>query len=143
MESTKCWWFSKRIEDFPLEELADRIKKVMALPLSDKIVVIPYVGGKEIVEYSTDELIGLCPATGYPDIYKLTIRYIPTDKLPELKSLKFYLMQYLEIPISHEHLAEKIYVDVRSKIQPEKIYVELIVARRGGIDTKVEVGRKF
>lgn len=142
-ESTKCWWFSKRIEDFPPEELAERIRKVMALPLADKIVTIPYVGGPEIVEYATDELIGLCPATGYPDIYKLSIRYHPDQKLPELKSLKFYLMQYLEIPISHEHLANKIYDDFWDKVEPDDVYLVLTVARRGGIDTIVEVGSKI
>jgi len=142
-KNIKEWWFTKRIEDMPCEELEKRIKEVMSLNLSEKIVTIPYVGGDEIAEYKTDELIGLCPATSYPDYYKLTIRYIPDKLLPELKSFKFYLYQYFEIPISHEHLAEKIYQDFKEKVKPKKLYLKLVVARRGGIDTTIEKGEKI
>ena len=137
MEGVKEWWFTKRIEDMPAEELAERIKVVMGLDLKKKIVTIPYVGGEEVVEYKTDELIGLCPATGYPDYYNLYVRYIPDKLLPELKSFKFYLMQYKDLPISHEHLAEKIYQDFKEVVKPNKLFVKLEVARRGGIDTTI------
>jgi len=35
------------------------------------------------------------------------------QKIPELKSLKFYYMDYISLPISHEHLADKIFNDVK------------------------------
>lgn len=143
MQSIKNWWFCKKIEDLPLSELSNRIKEVMELDLKNKIVIIPYVGDEEIVEYKTNELIALCPATGYPDIYTLSIKFIPNELIPELKSFKFYLMQYLDIPISHEHLASKIYDDFNSIINPKKLYLELQVARRGGIDTYIYKGEKI
>lgn len=136
----KDWWFSKKIEDFPEEELADRIREVMELNLADKIIIIPFVGGEQLCEYATQELIGLCPATGYPDIYGLVIRFVPDKHLPELKSLKFYLMQYMNLPISHEHLIEKIYMDFSVKVKPEKLYIELTVNVRGGIYTTIQKG---
>lgn len=143
MEEIKSWWFSKKIEDLSLSELSNRIKEVMELNLKNKIVIIPYIGDEEIVEYKTNELIALCPATGYPDIYTLSIKFIPNKLIPELKSFKFYLMQYLDIPISHEHLASKIYDDFNNIIKPKKLYLELQVARRGGIDTYIYKGIKI
>jgi len=143
MKEIKEWWFSKKIEDLPLSELSERIKEVMELKLRE-IVVIPYVGWREeIIEYRTDELIALCPATGYPDIYSLSIKFIPNTLIPELKSLKFYYMEYLNLPISHEHLADKIYNDFNESVNPKKLYLELKVARRGGIDTFIYKGEKF
>lgn len=140
VKEVKDWWYSKKINEFPLEELRERIKKVQEMDLSTMIVPIPYVGEEEIVEYKTDELIGLCPATGFPDIYTLTIKFVPKKLIPELKSFKMYLMQYLNLPISHEHLADKIYKDFEDKMKPRQLYLHLKVGRRGGIDTTIERG---
>lgn len=141
--TVRNWWFGKKIEDMSDEELKKRIEQVMALDFKLDIRPIPYIGDREIVQYYTDELIGLCPMTGYPDIYKLTIRFYPCEKIPELKSLKMYLMNYLNVPISHEHLADKIYNDFNERIISEKTYLKLEVARRGGIDTTIEKGDKI
>jgi len=140
MSEIKNWWFSKKIEDMPKEELEKRIKEVMEIELPYKINPIPYVGVKdELVSYSTDELVALCPMTGYPDFYELVIEYIPDKTIPELKSLKFYLMQYKEIPVSHEHLASKIFNDFKKVVKPKALKIRLKVARRGGIDTWIEL----
>jgi len=141
MDEIKTWWFSKKIEDFPREELMKRMKKVMDLDFKSKIVLLPYLGIEEIVEYKTNELIGLCPATGYPDFYTLSLKYIPDTLIPELKSYKFYLMSYLDIPISHEHLADKIYSDFKEVVKPKKLYLHLKVASRGGIITEITRGK--
>ncbi len=140
------WWYSKKIEDMPHEELVERIQQIIDLELARKIQLIPYkdlnpeIDERKIVEYNTTELVALCPATGYPDIYQLTIRYVPKDYIPELKSLKFYLMQYLKIPIAHEYLVQKIYRDFSDIVDPEHLYVALIANLRGGIETICQLG---
>jgi 7-cyano-7-deazaguanine reductase len=136
----KDWWFSKKIEEFTDEELKNRIKEVMALDTATIIRTMNYVGNREVVEYKTNELIALCPATGYPDFYEISIKYIPNTLLPELKAFKFYLMQFMAIPISHEHLASKIYSDLKNKIYPAEMRIKLITAIRCGITTIVEIG---
>jgi 7-cyano-7-deazaguanine reductase len=144
MESkeVRAWWFTKRIEDFPLDELAARFRTVMELDFWKNIVILPYIGGRETVTYQSDELIALCPATGYPDLYAIKIDYQPRYVIPELKSFKFYLMEYRDIPISHEHLASKIYDDFIRAVKPVKARLILKVAIRGGITTIIERGRE-
>jgi len=94
-----------------------------------------YKGGEITYEYP--ELIALCPMTGIPDIYTVRIIYTPDEKLPELKSLRFYFLAYKDIPILHEHLASKIFDDFKKAVKPKNLRIELDVAVRGGIRTKV------
>ncbi|GAI46949.1 unnamed protein product, partial [marine sediment metagenome] len=65
------------------------------------------------------------------------IIYIPNKKIPELKSLRFYFLAYKDIPILHEHLANKIFEDFEKTVKPKKLRFELDVAVRGGIHTKI------
>ncbi len=142
MTKIKEWWYSKRIEDFPAGELAERFHLVMNLDFWKKVVAMPYIGQPERVSYRSDEVIALCPATGIVDLYSVEIIYIPGDTIPELKSLKFYLMEYKDIPISHEHLASKIYQDIKRVINPPQLQVNVNVAVRGGILTRITVGKE-
>jgi len=104
-----------------------------------KLVAIPmgFPDKKELVEHETDELTSVCPVTGLPDFYHLKISYLPAGLLVELKSLKFYLMQYRDVGILHEDLAQKVLVDFVAAVKPEMCVVDLTAASRGGIDTHV------
>lgn len=94
-----------------------------------------------IATFETDELTALCPFDfGGPDYYSLTIRYKPDKYVIESKSLKKYLESYRNTEISAEALACAIYEDVAHTINPEKLYINLEQARRGGIDETVEKG---
>lgn len=136
------WDYKKVMEGMSDEELEKRIQEAMDLEFKNKIRPIPYVGKiDEIVEYNTEELIARCPITGYPDIYKLTIRYIPYKLIPELKSLKFYFMEYLELPISHEHIIVKIAKEFDKVVKPKSREFILEAAVRGGITTKITLGK--
>ncbi|MDI3480934.1 MAG: 7-cyano-7-deazaguanine reductase [Tepidanaerobacteraceae bacterium] len=90
-----------------------------------------------IIEYHTEEFSSVCPWTGLPDNAKLTIRYIPGDKLVELKSLKYYLTSYRNIGILQEHAVNRILDDLVKLLAPK--YMEIIgdFVARGGISTKV------
>ena len=135
--------FTKKIEDMSQSDLKKRIKKGYSYKIPHNIVCIPYLGTKEIVNYKYPEMIALCPATGYPDTYILNIKFIPNKLIPELKSLKFYLMDFIKLPISHEHLADKIYKEFKNVIKPLKLQVVLNTAVRGGIYTDIIKGDKL
>jgi len=137
----KSWLPLAQMESADEAEFRRRIEGAMEVVLPhEKLVLIPYIGGREVIEYKTDELIGKCPVTFLPDLYVLVIRFIPREKIPELKSLKYYLLDYADLPISHEHLAWRIYNQFRNQVDPEMLQVVLEVAVRGGIKTTIKVG---
>jgi 7-cyano-7-deazaguanine reductase len=94
-----------------------------------------------IATFETDELTALCPFDfGGPDHYELTLRYEPDDDAVESKSLKQYLEAFRSREITAEALATEIADAVEETISPDRIYVRLEQARRGGIEETVEVG---
>jgi len=143
-EITTQWIPLAKMESASEEVYRERIEKAYSVSLPHQILTkVPYVGSTEIVEYRYSELIGLCPITFLPDLYDLTIRFIPEKYVPELKTLKYYFMDYLKIPISHEHLANRIYRDFQTQITPKQIYLYMKTAIRGGIETNIEIGEKI
>ena len=97
--------------------------------------------GDHVATFTTDELTAHCPFEfGGPDFYTLTIRYKPDGQVVESKSLKKYLEAYRDKEISAEALACEIHSDIDECITPQKLYVKLEQARRGGIEETVEVG---
>jgi len=140
-EFLKIWNRMKvaKIEEMPKARFERLNKAIMGMKLA-KIDVLTYNGRPEKVEYKTRELVARCPMTGLPDFYKLRITYIPKKRIPELKSFKNYLFEYFDLPITHEQLASKIYEDFTKTIKPKSCYLCLRAARRGGIDTRVEIG---
>lgn len=143
IEEIRQWKPLAKMESASADVFRERIKAAMEVELpNSKLVLIPYMGVPEVVEYYSEELLGLCPVTFLPDIYKVRIRFIPDQTIPELKSLKFYLTDFRELPISHEHLASKIYTEVRAQVRPVAMSLNLRVAIRGGIETTIEVGDK-
>ena len=138
---TESWQYTGKIEEMSEEEVRTRIQAAMDHEIPNKIQLIPYVAGvEETVEYFYPELIARCPMTGLRDLYAISIRFKPEKLLPELKSLKLYLCGYDDLPISHEHLAAKIYQEFKLAVCPAELNVKLDVAVRGGIKTTVELG---
>ena len=88
------------------------------------------------VLYETDEFTAVCPWTGLPDFAKLTIRYVPTNALVELKSLKYYLTSYRNIGILQEHAVNRILNDLVHLLKPVTMTIEAEYRERGGIKTK-------
>lgn len=89
------------------------------------------------VSMDTDEFTALCPWTGLPDYGTLTIDYTPSDKLIELKSLKYYLLSFRDVGIVQEHAANRILQDLVDLCQPRDMKVTLDYKVRGGIHTAV------
>jgi len=129
--------FRAKIEDMPRAEVRKRIAKAMQWPM-DRIETIPYAGGiPERISYRCAELTALCPMTGAPDFYEIAIVFVPGRLLPELKSLRAFLLGFRDLPITHEHLQAKIFRAFKAQVKPKRLRVELSVAMRGGIKTDI------
>ena len=89
------------------------------------------------------EFTSVCPMTGLPDFGCITIRYIPNNKIVELKSLKFYMLQYRNVGIFYEHVVNKILNDLVEVLNPKWMEVAGNFTARGGITTKVAVEYKI
>ena len=83
------------------------------------------------------EYTSVCPMTGLPDVGCITITYRPCNKIVELKSLKFYLLQYRNVGIFYEHVVNRILEDLVAVLEPKYMEVTGDFTARGGITTKV------
>ena len=87
------------------------------------------------VELRSDELTAVCPITGQPDMYVVTIAFEPDALCLESKSLKIYLGRYRNEGAFCEALAVRIRDDVAEALQLERarVHVTLEQKARGGI----------
>ncbi len=83
------------------------------------------------------EFTSVCPMTGLPDFGCITIKYRPQTKIIELKSLKYYLLQYRNVGIFYEHVINRILDDLVGKLDPKRMEISGAFTSRGGITTKV------
>lgn len=95
-----------------------------------------------IITIQQPEYTSVCPMTGLPDTGCITIEYCPNDRIVELKSLKYYLLQYRNVGIFYEHVVNKILEDLTSVIGPKRMEVTGDFTARGGITTKVSATYK-
>jgi 7-cyano-7-deazaguanine reductase len=93
--------------------------------------------GYEIV-IDDPELTSVCPKTGLPDFGALSIRYMPSGRCLELKSLKEYLFCYRNLGIFQENIVNQVLEDVVKACDPVWAVVRGEFRPRGGIATTVE-----
>ena len=97
-----------------------------------------YQGRRDIViTIKQPEFTSVCPMTGLPDFGTITIRYMPDRQIIELKSLKFYLLQFRNVGIFYEHLVNRILDDLVSVLNPKWMEVQGSFTSRGGITSDV------
>jgi 7-cyano-7-deazaguanine reductase len=94
------------------------------------------------VIFTTSELTSLCPITGQPDFYRLTITYIPDRRCLESKSLKLYLFSYRQSGMFAEDMANRILDDLVEKCRPRWMELESEMNPRGGIGLTVRAEHK-
>lgn len=87
------------------------------------------------IKIDQPEFTSVCPISGLPDFGCITIQYKPNDKIIELKSLKYYLVQYRSVGIFYEHVANRILEDLVSCVRPKFMEVVGTFTPRGGITT--------
>ncbi len=100
---------------------------------------IPYrnEGKNTRVEISNPEFTSLCPKTGLPDLGTITIDYLPHRYIVELKSLKYYFLQFRNAGIFYENLARLILDHLVSVLDPFEMTVAAEFTARGGLSSKV------
>ncbi len=85
------------------------------------------------VTMESDEVTAVCPITGQPDLYTVTITYVPDQKGLESKSLKLYFQQFRSEGIFCEQFAARILRDVIAQLHPHSIEVTVRQKPRGGV----------
>lgn len=83
------------------------------------------------------EFTSVCPMTGLPDFGTIIICYVPNRKIIELKSLKYYLLQYRNVGMFYEHLTNRILDDLVMALKPKKMEIKGEFTARGGLTTMV------
>jgi 7-cyano-7-deazaguanine reductase len=95
-----------------------------------------------IVTLVTDEFTCVCPATGQPDFARVTVNYIPDQKIVESKSLKLYYWSYRDEGVFHEHVTNVILDDLVTALNPRWCEVIAEFGVRGGISITVRAEYK-
>jgi 7-cyano-7-deazaguanine reductase len=83
------------------------------------------------------EFTSMCPKTGLPDFGTIRIRYVPDQTCIELKSLKYYLLEFRNKGIFYESVTNQILDDLVAACGPVRMSVEGEFTSRGGIRTSV------
>lgn len=87
------------------------------------------------IRITQPEYTSVCPMTGLPDNGTIIIEYRPDAHLVELKSLKYYLMQYRNVGMFYEHVVNKILDDLVEVLKPLSMKVTGEFTPRGGISS--------
>jgi 7-cyano-7-deazaguanine reductase len=92
-----------------------------------------YKGKRDIViTISQPEFTSVCPMTGLPDFGTINIQYTPDDFIVELKSLKYYLLQFRNVGMFYEHVSNRILDDLVQVLKPKMMEVTGQFTSRGG-----------
>jgi len=104
-----------------------------------RLETFPYEhpGRDAVVAIDTDEFTAVCPWSGLPDFGRLKVRYVPRERVLELKSFKYYLHSYRNVGIYQEHAANRILQDLVAATDPRWMELELDYNVRGGVHTMV------
>jgi 7-cyano-7-deazaguanine reductase len=108
---------------------------------TDMLTVLEYAyhRRREIaVTITNPEYTSVCPMTGLPDTGTITITYVPDARIVELKSLKYYLLQYRNVGIFYEDTVNRILDDLAAALSPKSMHIAGEFTARGGISTRVE-----
>ena len=102
-----------------------------------EVVDNPYPGRDYVIEIVCPEFTSVCPKTGLPDFGEIRISYVPDAHCVELKSLKYYLIEFRNRGIFYESVTNQILDDLVAALQPRRMTVVGDFSVRGGIKTIV------
>ncbi|MBF8301494.1 MAG: queF, partial [Acidobacteria bacterium] len=78
------------------------------------------------------EFTSVCPVTGLPDFGVIRITYVAGDRCIELKSLKYYMIEFRNRGIFYEAVTNQILDDLVAACQPRRMTVVGDFSVRGG-----------
>ena len=91
------------------------------------------------IEIVNPEFTSVCPITGLPDFGTITVRYVPDKHCIELKSLKYYFLEFRNAGIFYENITNRILDDLVVLLKPRSLSVITEWKARGGITETVSV----
>jgi len=97
----------------------------------------PRPGREFEIAINCPEFTSVCPKTGLPDFGEIRITYVPRDRCIELKSLKYYMIEFRNRGIFYEAVTNQILDDLVAACQPRRMTVIGDFSVRGGIKTVV------
>jgi len=89
------------------------------------------------IAISCPEFTSVCPKTGLPDFGEIRIVEVPDARCVELKSLKYYLIEFRNRGIFYESVTNQILDDLVALLEPRPMTVVGDFSVRGGIKTVV------
>jgi 7-cyano-7-deazaguanine reductase len=89
------------------------------------------------IQIRCPEFTAVCPKTGLPDFGEIRIAYVPDRGCIELKSLKYYLLDYRNRGIYYEAATNQILDDLVAACHPRRMTVTGAFTARGGITTTI------
>lgn len=90
------------------------------------------------ITHVNPEFTSVCPKTGLPDFGTITVKYIPGDACIELKSLKYYFLDFRSKGIFYEAITNKILDDLVAVCNPIEMEITSEWTRRGGIHSIIQ-----
>lgn len=94
---------------------------------------------KYVIDIELPEFMAKCPRSGYPDFATIKLKYIPNEKVIELKALKLYINSFMFREVSHENSANEIFDTLYEKLQPKWMKVVADFKPRGNVHTVIEI----
>jgi len=102
----------------------------------------PAPNRKYIIEHINTEFTSVCPLTGLPDFGTVTVRYIPDELCMELKSLKYYFLDFRNQGIFYEELTNRFLDDFVAACKPLEMEVITEWKTRGGMNSIIKAKYK-
>ena len=99
----------------------------------------PRIGRRYEININLPEFTCKCPFSGYPDFATIYIRYIPNERVVELKAIKLYINSYRDRYISHEESVNQILDDFVAACDPLEVKIKGDFFPRGNVHTTIEV----
>jgi 7-cyano-7-deazaguanine reductase len=92
-----------------------------------------------LITHTNPEFTSVCPKTGLPDFGTVILDYIPAEKCIELKSLKYYYLEFRSKGIFYEAVTNKILDDLVEACDPVELTITTEWKTRGGIHSTITV----
>ena len=98
----------------------------------------PRPGRDYEIQIQCPEFTSVCPMTGLPDFGEIRITYVPDARCVELKSLKYYMVEFRNKGIFYEQVTNQILDDLVALLQPRRMTEIGDFSIRGGMKTVVK-----
>jgi 7-cyano-7-deazaguanine reductase len=119
------------------DELGKKYGAKMIAEAELEAVPNPSIGRDYVIDFTISEFTCLCPISNFPDFATIQIRYVPGERIVELKSLKLYINRYRDQEVFHEKVVNQILDDFVACCAPKWAWIEGDFNVRGNIKTKI------